>query len=202
MRPVQNDRSWLAGKHQQQPERLEDDPERTNADFDAVVKCMGELIEEGLIKAWGLSNETTFGVCKWCASCLRGAAALLRWRWTGDTAPRPPRVCAGSAGRRCSTAEKIGVPKPVSIQNDFSLLVRSISGLCRHPYVSSAACRQRLRHTRALAHLCVCGGCRAAGALQDRRFDSELAEACSDRHYNLGLLVRAPDRPSSSTTTY
>ena len=61
-------------------------------------------------QAWGLSNETTYGVCEWVAAC-----------------------------RRC------GVPPPVSIQNDFSLL--------------------------------------------DRRFESELAEACSDVNHNIGLLA-------------
>lgn len=44
----------------------------------------------------------------------------------------------------CLTADRLGVPRPVSIQNSFSLVHRS--------------------------------------------FESELAEACSPRHLNLGLL--------------
>jgi hypothetical protein len=32
---------------------------------------MGELIKAGKIKAWGVSNETTFGVCKMCEAAKR-----------------------------------------------------------------------------------------------------------------------------------
>eukprot|EP00428_Durinskia_dybowskii_P042775 CAMPEP_0170278338 /NCGR_PEP_ID=MMETSP0116_2-20130129/39174_1 /TAXON_ID=400756 /ORGANISM="Durinskia baltica, Strain CSIRO CS-38" /LENGTH=46 /DNA_ID= /DNA_START= /DNA_END= /DNA_ORIENTATION= len=46
---------------------------------------MGELIKAGKIKHWGLSNETSYGVCAFC-----------------------------------DTADRLGVPRPVSIQNDFS----------------------------------------------------------------------------------
>jgi aryl-alcohol dehydrogenase-like predicted oxidoreductase len=53
--------------HEQQ-ERPEND---TRVPFDEVVLCMGELIEAGLIKAWGLSNETSFGVCTWVEAAKR-----------------------------------------------------------------------------------------------------------------------------------
>ena len=95
----------LEGKHSQQPR---DSAERVP--FDDVVRCLGELLAAGKIRAWGLSNETTFGVCEWAA-----------------------------AAKRC------GVAPPVSIQNDFSLL--------------------------------------------DRRFEGELAEACSDANHDLGLMA-------------
>lgn len=81
---------------------------------------MGELIEQGLIKAWGLSNETTFGVCKWCAVwCRHEVAARSGAQKDGRSVTHLPLP------RRCSTAERLGLPKPVSIQNDFSLLVRA-----------------------------------------------------------------------------
>jgi len=74
----------LEGKHEQQPRSSEE-----RVPFDDVVRCLGALIEKGTIKAWGLSNETSYGVCEWV-----------------------------HAARRC------GVPPPVTIQNDFSLLDR------------------------------------------------------------------------------
>eukprot|EP00193_Tetraselmis_chui_P014633 CAMPEP_0177773678 /NCGR_PEP_ID=MMETSP0491_2-20121128/13013_1 /TAXON_ID=63592 /ORGANISM="Tetraselmis chuii, Strain PLY429" /LENGTH=297 /DNA_ID=CAMNT_0019291829 /DNA_START=154 /DNA_END=1044 /DNA_ORIENTATION=- len=77
-------------------------------DFEEQLRAMGELIKEGKIRHWGLSNETTFGVCQF-----------------GELAKR------------------LDLPLPVSIQNDFGM--------------------------------------------GDRRFEAELAEACT--HYNIGLLV-------------
>ena len=80
------------------------------AGFDAVVATIGALIAEGKVRHWGVSNETTYGLCQLHAACVR-----------------------------------LGVPPPVSIQNDFSLCFRT--------------------------------------------FESELAEACSPRHLNVGLLA-------------
>jgi len=80
------------------------------AGFDAVVATIGALITEGKVRHWGVSNETTYGLCQLHAACVR-----------------------------------LGVPPPVSIQNDFSLCFRT--------------------------------------------FESELAEACSPRHLNVGLLA-------------
>lgn len=77
--------------------------------IDEQVAAIGELIKSGKVKAWGLSNETTLGVCQFGEACKR-----------------------------------LGVPPPCSIQNDFSLCFRF--------------------------------------------FEEELAEACSPRNYNLGLL--------------
>jgi aryl-alcohol dehydrogenase-like predicted oxidoreductase len=39
--------------------------------FDETVAVIGELIKEGKIKAWGLSNETAYGVCKFCEAAAR-----------------------------------------------------------------------------------------------------------------------------------
>ncbi|KAL4428585.1 hypothetical protein ABPG77_008897 [Micractinium sp. CCAP 211/92] len=61
--------------------------------FEAQVAAVGELIREGKVRHWGLSNETTFGVCK-----------------------------------MAEVAAKLGVPPPISIQNDFSLLDRRFEG--------------------------------------------------------------------------
>ena len=63
--------------------------ERADVPISETVEAMKELIDAGKIKYYGLSNETTFGVCKWCQE-----------------------------------ADKIGCPRPVSIQNQFSLLYR------------------------------------------------------------------------------
>ena len=57
--------------------------------FEDVVRVMGELVGEGKIRAWGLSNETPVGVTLFC-----------------------------------ETAKRLGLPAPVSIQQDFSLCDR------------------------------------------------------------------------------
>jgi len=83
--------------------------ERQSVDIEETASALKELMDSGKIKAYGLSNETTFGVCEWV------------------------RV-----------ADKIGLPRPASIQNACSLIVRN--------------------------------------------FEGELAEACAESNYNIGLL--------------
>eukprot|EP00803_Ostreobium_quekettii_P006168 evm.model.scf_786.7 EVM.evm.TU.scf_786.7 scf_786:50237-51847(+) len=83
--------------------------ERDSVSFEEQAAAMGELIREGKIRHWGLSNETTFGVME-----------------------------------HCRAADAVGVERPISIQNSYSLL--------------------------------------------DRNFETELAEACSPRNMNIGLL--------------
>ena len=39
--------------------------------FDSVVKTMGELIASGKIREWGVSNETSYGVCSFMEACAR-----------------------------------------------------------------------------------------------------------------------------------
>lgn len=46
--------------------------ERPYPAFDETVQAMGELIKEGKIKYWGLSNESTFGEA---LTCLEVSAA-------------------------------------------------------------------------------------------------------------------------------
>ena len=77
--------------------------------IEETAAAIFELLKEGKIKNYGLSNESTFGVCEWM-----------------------------------HVAAKLGMPPPVSIQNAFSLLCRG--------------------------------------------FETELAEACSPRNHNIGLL--------------
>jgi len=67
--------------------------------FDETIKAMAELIAEGKIRHWAISNETSFGVCTIAEVCAR-----------------------------------LGLPKPVCIQNDFSLLDR------RFQYELAEAC--------------------------------------------------------------
>merc|ERR1719353_2610619 len=58
-------------------------------------QCLGvkKLLDAGLIKYWGLSNENAFGITMFCIA-----------------------------------ADKLGVPRPVSCQNDFSLVNRTYEG--------------------------------------------------------------------------
>jgi len=59
------------------------------APFEEQVRAVGDLIEHGKVKYWGLSNETSYGVMMFCL-----------------------------------TADRLGVPRPVSVQNDFSIAER------------------------------------------------------------------------------
>lgn len=56
-----------------------------------VVAVMGQLIKEGLIRAWAISNETALGI-----------------------------------SLHCQAAQNLGVPKPVCISNEYSLLDRRV----------------------------------------------------------------------------
>ena len=67
--------------------------ERAATPFAETVAAIKELIDSGKIKYWGLSNESTFGVCE-----------LIK------------------------AADALGCPRPVSIQNQFSLLYRPFEG--------------------------------------------------------------------------
>ena len=92
------------------------DPELERADSVPIretVEALGALIEAGKIRHYGLSNESTFGVCEFVRA-----------------------------------ADELGVPRPVSIQNSFCLLHRS--------------------------------------------FETELAEACAESNYDIGLLPWTP----------
>lgn len=61
--------------------------------FEEQVKNVKKLLDEGLIKYWGLSNENAYGITMHCMSC-----------------------------------DKLGVPRPISCQNDFSLVDRMYEG--------------------------------------------------------------------------
>ena len=78
-----------------------------------TVEALGELIAAGKIKHYGLSNESTFGVCEFVRA-----------------------------------ADELGVQRPLTIQNSFCLLHRS--------------------------------------------FETELAEACAESNYDIGLLPWTP----------
>ena len=64
-----------------------------------ALETLSELLKAGKIRAWGLSNETAWGLCQYC-----------------------------------ELAEKMGLPKPVSLQHEYSLLRRrddlNISEVC------------------------------------------------------------------------
>ena len=80
----------LFGKNQFRMERAE---ALKAFSFEEQLRAVGDLIKEGKIRYWGLSNETTYGVMK-----------------------------------MCQTAKELGVPPPISIQNDFSLIDRVFEG--------------------------------------------------------------------------
>ena len=54
-------------------------------EFEEQVRAVKGLFEAGLIRHWGLSNETAYGVTMFCLTC-----------------------------------DRLGVPRPVSVQNDFN----------------------------------------------------------------------------------
>lgn len=60
------------------------------AHFDDVLGSLGEMVQEGKLRAFGLSNETTWGMARWI-----------------------------------DRAEAIGGPRPVTIQNEYSLMARA-----------------------------------------------------------------------------
>ncbi|CAE7641986.1 tas [Symbiodinium sp. CCMP2592] len=84
--------------------------EREAVRVEETAGAMKKLLDAGKIKAYGVSNETTFGVCEWARA-----------------------------------ADKLGIPAPASIQNALSMVVRL--------------------------------------------FEYELAEACSERNLNIGLMA-------------
>lgn len=83
--------------------------ERNSEPIRDILLAIKELLDQRKIRAYGLSNETTFGLCQFV-----------------------------------HMADQIGMPRPATIQNSFCLL--------------------------------------------DRRFESELAEACAPSNFNVGLL--------------
>ena len=85
------------------------DRERDSIEITETALALKELLDEGKIRSYGLSNETPYGVCEWV------------------------RV-----------AKELGMPPPATIQNAYSLMTRG--------------------------------------------FEEGLAEACSPRHNNIGLL--------------
>jgi len=110
--------------------------ERSLADlsFEEQARTMAELISEGKIRAWGLSNETPFGVTMFHSVCRQH-----------------------------------GLPPPISIQNDFSLLDRRFeSGLAE-------ACSPR----HCSVDLLVYGGL-AGGSLSGKYFGGDDGETWVD----------------------
>mmetsp|Transcript_5278 Transcript_5278/g.13482 ORF Transcript_5278/g.13482 Transcript_5278/m.13482 type:complete len:450 (-) Transcript_5278:70-1419(-) len=77
------------------PNKYDEKMERAATSFEEQLEALADLIKEGKIRHWGLSNETPFGVMAFV-----------------------------------SLAMELGLPKPVSIQNSYSLLTREFeSGL-------------------------------------------------------------------------
>jgi aryl-alcohol dehydrogenase-like predicted oxidoreductase len=81
------------GKHQYNLEMLDKYPARP---IDEIVAAIGDLLNSGKIKQWGLSNESAYGVTMMCES-----------------------------------AKRLGVPLPVSIQNDYSITDRCVLQVSR-----------------------------------------------------------------------
>ena len=97
------------------------------ADFEAQVRAVKGLFDANLIRHWGLSNETAYGVTMFCLTC-----------------------------------DRLGVPRPVSVQNDFNFNNRTFETSC------AEACH----------HLGVVGmpyGALGGGALTGKYQDSKYA---------------------------
>eukprot|EP00933_Yihiella_yeosuensis_P022330 TRINITY_DN17576_c0_g1_i1.p1 TRINITY_DN17576_c0_g1~~TRINITY_DN17576_c0_g1_i1.p1 ORF type:complete len:405 (+),score=61.35 TRINITY_DN17576_c0_g1_i1:101-1315(+) len=76
---------------QQRPVKFNDHGEPES--FEKQVLSIKKLLDAGLIKHWGLSNENAYGITMFCMTC-----------------------------------DRLGVPRPISCQNDFSLLNRTYEG--------------------------------------------------------------------------
>eukprot|EP00199_Chlamydomonas_sp_CCMP681_P001917 CAMPEP_0119115702 /NCGR_PEP_ID=MMETSP1180-20130426/51888_1 /TAXON_ID=3052 ORGANISM="Chlamydomonas cf sp, Strain CCMP681" /NCGR_SAMPLE_ID=MMETSP1180 /ASSEMBLY_ACC=CAM_ASM_000741 /LENGTH=370 /DNA_ID=CAMNT_0007104791 /DNA_START=109 /DNA_END=1221 /DNA_ORIENTATION=- len=112
----------LWGSRQYRPEL-----ERDNIpSVDEQVSAVGELITAGKIRNWGLSNETTYGVCQFCEA-----------------------------------ARRLGVPLPITIQNDFSLTARHFESEL------AEACAPSHYNISLL-----CYGALGGGALSDKYLDN------------------------------
>ena len=61
----------IFGTHKFKPEEV-----REAVSFEEQVEGMGELLASGKIKAWGLSNETAYGVTMFCETAKRLGVAL------------------------------------------------------------------------------------------------------------------------------
>ena len=115
--------------------------------FEAQVKSVKRLLDLGLIKHWGLSNENAFGITMFCLA-----------------------------------ADKLGCPRPVSCQNDFSLLNRTYEG----------------DTWEAAYRFGVVGlpyGCLAGGVLSGKYFDGSKASvaAAADRPLGECRMRKTPD---------
>lgn len=121
--------SPLWGKRAYEPRE-----EREAVPFVETVRAIQQMIDTGKIRHWGLSNETTFGVCEFVKA-----------------------------------ADSIGCPRPVSIQNAVRF-PHCVLSLYRVWAVLLTFCPLR--------QFC----------LLNRQFEGELAEACSPRNYDIGLL--------------
>ena len=89
-------------KFQFRPEHMES-PD--SVPFEEQVEAMGDLIREGKVLTWGLSNETSYGVMSMVAA-----------------------------------ARSLGIPLPVTIQNNYSLLQRTFEG-----DLAEACCRNNIK---------------------------------------------------------
>lgn len=112
----------LFGDGRYRPE-LERDP---SADFEEVARTMDDLIQAGKIRTWGLSNETSFGLCQYEQACRLG-----------------------------------GYAKPISIQNDFSLMNRTFE-----PELAET-CAPRNLHMHLLVYGALAGGALSGKYLKD-----------------------------------
>ena len=126
------------GENQYNAAKASEDEARRLQGFDSVVESIGKLLKEGKIRAWGLSNETSFGVCAFAEACAR-----------------------------------LGVPPPVSIQNDF--------GLCFRTYESelAEACAPHNHNLGLLAY-----GVLNGGALSGKYLPGADAPAEPDARFN------------------
>lgn len=121
--------------------------------WEETVQAMGDLIKEGKIKHWGLSNESAHGVTMFC-----------------------------------ETAKRLGVPKPITIQNDFSLLDRCFEE------ETAEACSPLFGNVSLLAY-----GPLAGGTLSGKYLDGKKPE--KSRHVVYEVFQRRYHAPLSMEAT-
>jgi len=113
--------------------------------FEEQVLSIKSLLDAGLIKYWGLSNETAYGITMFCITC-----------------------------------DRLGVARPISVQNDFSLNDRSFEG------DTLEACYRFNLVGLPYGNL-------SGGALTGKYSKSKAYEHESDRPLNESRHVKTPD---------
>lgn len=162
--------------------------------FDAVVRSMGALLQAGKIKAWGVSNETSYGVCAFAEACKRLGVA--------------PPVSIQNGLRRAAPLTRSArlIDRPSTLRppgaaslSDFSLCFRSYEGEL------AETCAPHHHNLGLLAY-----GVLNGGALSGKYLAGAATPAAPSARFNFAATVGAADfqhrykrqRAASATEEY